>query len=132
MKNKKATISYKNNLEGITPKMLSGFCVGWSKPLSTEQLYKILENSYQIVLALEYNKVIGFVNAISDKVKFAFIPMLEVLPECKNNGIGTELMKRLFEQLEDIDNIDLICDEELQPYYEKFGMIKYTGMVVRK
>lgn len=27
--------------------------------------------------------------------------------------------------------IDLICDEELQPYYEKVGMMKAKGMISR-
>ncbi len=125
-------IVYRETLEGISLDMLSGFCVGWAKPLIPSQLYEILKNSYKIVIAIENNKVIGFINSISDKIKFAFIPMLEVLPEYQNQGIGSELLKRLFAQLDKIDNIDLMCDKELQAYYEKFGMIKYTGMVIRK
>ncbi len=125
-------IEYTQSLDEVSPKMLAGFCVGWSKPLSQAQLHDILKNSYKIVLALDNSKVVGFINSISDKVKFAFIPMVEVLPEYQNQGVGTELIKRLMAQLDDIDNIDLICDKSLQPYYEKFGMIKYTGMIVRK
>ena len=125
-------IVYQDNLNGITPNMLDGFCVGWSNPLDGNELYEALHNSFKFVLAVKKNKVIGFVNAISDKVRFAFIPMLEVLHEYQGAGIGKELMKQLFIQLEDIKNIDLICDKDLQPYYEKLGMIKYTGMVIRK
>jgi len=125
-------ITYKTNLEGITADMLEGFCAGWSNPLTSAKLYQVLCNSYKIALAEDKGKVIGFVHAISDNVKFAFIPMLEVLPEYQNIGIGKKLMENLLEQLKDIDNIDLICDKELQPYYEKLGMIKYTGMVIRK
>lgn len=125
-------IVYKDNLNDITPDMISGYCVGWGNPLSAKQLFSILQNSYEIVIAVKHNKIIGFVHAISDKVKFAFIPMFEVLPEHQNKGIGTELLEQLFKQLKDIDNIDLICDKDVQAYYEKFGMIKYTGMVIRK
>ncbi|MEX1378349.1 MAG: GNAT family N-acetyltransferase [Eubacteriales bacterium] len=125
-------IKYQNTLENISPKMLDSFCVGWSKPLDGEKIFAILENSYKFSLAMDNKKVVGFVQAISDKVKFAFIPMLEVLPEYQGKGIGTELMKNILSQLECIDNIDLICDAELQPYYEKLGMMKYTGMVIRK
>ena len=125
-------IEYRETPEEITADMLKGFCVGWAKPLTPSQLHEILKNSYKIVIAVEDNNVIGFINSISDKIKFAFIPMLEILPEYQNQGIGSELVKRLFAQLEKIDNIDLMCDKELQAYYEKFGMIKYTGMVIRK
>ena len=125
-------ITYQDNLKNISEQMLDGFCVGWAKPLSGDRLFTVLKNSYRIVLALDKDRVVGFVNAISDQVKFAFIPMLEVKPDYKNQGIGTKLTKRLFESLADIDNIDLICDKDLQSYYKKFGMIPYTGMVVRK
>ena len=128
----KTKIVYKDNIENITPSMLDGFCIGWARPLSGVQLFKILKNSYKFTLAMDGDKIAGFVQAISDEVKFAFIPMLEVLPEYQGMGIGTELMKNLLLQLKDIDNIDLICDPDLQPYYEKLGMIKYSGMVIRK
>ena len=76
-------IKYQNNLDGITPEKLNGFFVGWPNPPTREQLFQILENSYTIVLALDSvkDKVVGFVNALSDKVIYSYIPLLEVLPE---------------------------------------------------
>jgi len=44
-------------------------------------------------LALDDNQVVGFVNSLSDGLKFAFIPMLEVLPDYKKQGIGSNLLK---------------------------------------
>ena len=127
-------ITYYTNLDHITEKDLEGFFVGWKAPLSCQQHYKILENSNYIVLAYDKNKkrVVGFVNALSDEVSFAFIPLIEVLPEFQNKGIGTELLKRMLELLDDISNIDLTCDLELQSFYERFGMLKSTGMILRK
>ncbi len=127
-------IVYQNNLCEISPCQLSGFCVGWKSPLDGETLHKILKNSYRIVVALDdqTTQVVGFVNSLSDDVYFAFIPMLEVLPAYQNKGIGKELLKRLFVELSSIANIDVLCDKELQSYYEKFGMMKSYGMVFRK
>ncbi len=127
-------ITYKTDLQGIKKSDLKGFFVGWKNPLSKKQHYQILKNSSYIVLAYDTDKekVVGFINAISDNISFAFIPMLEVLPEYQNNGIGTELMERMLLQLKDIDNIDLTCDPELQDFYKKFGMIESTGMIIRK
>ena len=127
-------IEYKKELTKIDSDQLSGFFVGWKQPLSKEKHYQILKNSEYIFLAFDTReeKVVGFVNALSDGVSFAFIPMLEVLPEYQNRGIGTKLMEMLLSDLEEISNIDLTCDPELQNFYERFGMLKSRGMVIRK
>ncbi len=126
------SINYQKSLTNITSEQLSHFCVGWKHPISGDEMYKILNNSYRFVLALDNNKVVGFVNSLSDGLKFAFIPMLEVLPEYKNQGIGSSLLEILFDELKDIENIDLTCDVQLQKFYYKFGMLKSNGMVFRK
>lgn len=61
----------------------------------------------------------------------AYIPFLEVLPEYKNKGIGKELVNRMLKELDDIYMIDLCCDDDLVPYYDKFGMTKTNGMILR-
>jgi len=95
---------------------------------------QILQNSYRFVLAIdiETNMVVGFINALSDKIQFAFIPMLEVLPDYQNKGIGTKLMEILLSKLVHIDCIDLTCDPEKQSFYERFNMLKSHGMVIRR
>lgn len=125
-------IIYQTDLSDITQDNLSCFCVGWRYPITGSEMYQILQNSYSFVLAIHDNRVVGFVNALSDGVKFAFIPMLEVQPEYKNKGIGSKLLEVLFENLKDIPNIDLTCDAQLQAFYSKFGMLKSHGMVLRK
>ena len=127
-------IKYQKVLEGITPEQLDGFFVSWKTPLTNEAFYKILKNSAHFVLAIddEKNTVVGFINALSDGVQFAFIPMLEVIPEYKNRGIGTELMERMLDTLECYDCVDLTCDMSMQPFYQRFKMLKSCGMVIRR
>ncbi len=127
-------IEYLTDVEGITWEQLQGFCVGWRQPLTPAQLHQILVNSSYVVLAFdkESQKVVGFINALSDEVSFAFIPMLEVLPPCQKRGIGSELVRRMLAQLEHITCIDLMCDPDMQPFYERFGMLRSHGMVIRK
>lgn len=48
------------------------------------------------------------------------------MPEYKSKGIGKELVKQMLKELDDIYMIDLCCDNDLVPYYEKLGMIKST------
>ena len=40
-------------------------------------------------------------------------------------------MRRILAELENLYMVDLLCDAELQPYYEKLGMHKSLGMVIR-
>lgn len=124
---------YKNCLNGISSDMLKGFFVDWPNPPSPQTHLKLLKNSSKVVIALDENtnQVVGFITAISDGVLSAYIPFLEVLPEYKNKGIGMELVKRMLQELDDIYMIDLCCDDDLVPYYEKFGMQKSNGMLVR-
>jgi ribosomal protein S18 acetylase RimI-like enzyme len=76
---------------------------------------KILQGSYKVVLAIDEDsgKVVGFINAIGDGVLSAYIPLLEVLPEYQNRGIGGQPIKIMLEELRDCYMIDLLCDESL-------------------
>lgn len=125
-------VNYIDTLENITPAQLSGgFFDGWPHPPSPETHLKMLHGSYAVVLALDGEKVVGFITAISDGVLAAFIPLLEVLPDYKGQGIGTELTRRMVEKLRHLYAIDLICDANIQPFYERLGMQRYTGMIYR-
>ncbi|SLK13552.1 MULTISPECIES: GNAT family N-acetyltransferase [unclassified Paenibacillus] len=127
-------ITFRESLEGIGIAQLSGaFFEGWPNPPSTPTFLKLLEQSYAVELAIdeETGNVVGFIQAISDGVLSAYIPLLEVLPEYQGKGIGTDLIKRMFNRLGDLYMIDLLCDNELQEFYEKQGMQKTSGMVIR-
>ncbi|EAZ84935.1 GNAT family N-acetyltransferase [Lysinibacillus sp. FSL M8-0216] len=124
---------YKNNLEDISSDMLKGFFVDWPNPPSPQTHLKLLENSSKVVMALDEqsNQIVGFITAISDGVLSAYIPFLEVLPAYKSKGIGKELINRMLIELQYIYMIDLCCDDDLVPLYEKFGMMKSNGMLIR-
>lgn len=127
-------ISYTDSLARISAGNIGGFFVGWPNPPSPETHLKLLRNSDHVVLALdeETGNAVGFVTAISDGVLSAYIPLLEVLPAFQGQGIGRELLRRLLEKLKGLYMVDAICDPELQPFYERLGMRKYTGMTVRR
>lgn len=126
-------IQYQTNTDDILPSMLSGFFEGWPNPPSAETHLRILRGSSHIVLALNPGRtqVIGFITAVSDGVSCAFIPHLEVLPTYRGQEIGRELVQRMIDQLSGIYAIDLMCDEDVVPFYEKLGMQRATGMVIR-
>ncbi|KEK24405.1 GNAT family N-acetyltransferase [Bacillus gaemokensis] len=124
---------YTTEIDSISSDMLKGFFVGWPNSPSVETHLKLLDNSDKVVLAIHEtkNEVIGFITAISDGVLSAYIPFLEVLPEYQNQGIGKELIERMLAELGELYMIDLLCDENLQSYYEKFNMRRARGMIVR-
>jgi ribosomal protein S18 acetylase RimI-like enzyme len=124
---------YTSSLNGISSDMLNGFFVDWPNPPSLETHMKLLENSFKVVLAIDEKKgqAAGFITATSDNVLSAYIPFLEVLPEYQNQGIGKELVNRMLEELNGLYMIDLLCDDYLAPFYEKAGMSKAGGMVIR-
>ena len=129
----KKMIEYTDSVEEITTKMLIRFFEGWKKPHTPEEHLKILHNSDHIVLAIdrEKNRVVGFITALTDDIQSAFIPLLEVLPDYRRQGIGSELVSRMLRKLEGIAAIDLTCDPDVQKFYSKFGMLPSVGMSIR-
>lgn len=128
------SVRYTDSLEGIEPEMLAGgFWVGWLSHPSPEAHLRILAGSDHRWLAIddERNQVVGFITAISDGVLAAYIPLLEVLPEYQGHGIGSELVRRMLDDLRHLYQIDLLCDPDVQPFYERFGMKRATGMMIR-
>lgn len=126
-------ITYTHSLDGITADKLNGFFVGWPNPPNPATHLRILQGSTHVWLAVddELGNVVGFMTAISDGVSAAYIPHLEVLPAYKQQGIGSELVKRMLEGLKHIYMIDLMCDVDVQPFYQRFGMRPYSGMIFR-
>jgi len=127
-------IDYTDSLAGIGPEHLEGFFVGWPHPPSPETHLRLLSGSDHVVLArdVETGRVIGFVTALTDGVLSGFIPLLEVLPAYQGRGIGQELMTRMLDRLGHLPNVDLLCDPDVAPFYERFGMNPVGGMVLRR
>jgi GNAT superfamily N-acetyltransferase len=71
---------------------------------------------------------VGFVTAIGDGILTAFVPLLEVLPAYRGRGIGSELVRRVVDRLRNRYSVDLVCDEELIPFYERLGGRALTAM----
>ena len=126
-------IDYRTSTDGIEPNDLRGFFVGWPNPPNPQAHLKIHNSSSECVLAVDHatGRVIGYITAITDGVMSAFIPHLEVLPEFRGEGVGTELTRRMLSRLESYYSVDLSCDPELQPFYERLGMKPHTAMLIR-
>jgi len=126
-------ILYRDNEVDIAAEQLAGFFVDWPDPPSPETHLRILEASTFIEIAVDedLDRVVGFVTAISDGILSAYIPLLEVLPSHQGQGIGSELMSRMLDRLSHLYMIDLLCDPDVQSFYERLGMQKSQGMLIR-
>jgi len=124
-------ISYQYDITGLIESDLEPFFEGWPKKPEPAKRLEILNNSDCVIIAVDGDNMIGFINAVTDKTLSAYIPLLEVIPEYRKRGIGTELVKRMLEQLKDYYMIDLCCDKHLEGFYKKFGMQRMTGMIKR-
>lgn len=126
-------IRFTDSLAGLAPENIRGFFEGWPNPPSAETHLRVLRGSDHVLLAIDGDTrvVVGYVTAITDGVLAAYIPHLEVLPEYRGEGIGTELMRGMLERLRDLYMIDLICDPDVQPFYARLGMRPATGIIVR-
>lgn len=126
--------AYSTDISGLTPADLEGFFVGWPVKPSAGRHLEILRGSDHAVVARDGDgaRVVGFVTAISDGVISAFIPLLEVLPEWQGRGIGSELVRRVLAELDELYMVDLVCDPELEPFYRCFELTLLAGMGRRR
>ncbi|MEO8330562.1 MAG: GNAT family N-acetyltransferase, partial [Candidatus Nanopelagicales bacterium] len=106
---------------------------GWQSPPSSEKRLDLLRGSTEVILAKdEQGVLIGFVTAITDGVLAASIPLLEVIPSMRGQGVGTELLRRMLERLAGFYMVDVVCDSELVPFYSRFGLRESTAMIRRR
>ena len=126
-------IRFVDSIGDTTPEQLQGFFAGWPNPPSPQTHLHILQNSAAIELAVDDDsgQVVGFINALSDGILTAYIPLLEVLPDYRGQGIGRTLVERMLARLSDLYAVDLLCDPELQRFYAQAGMRPATGMLLR-
>jgi ribosomal protein S18 acetylase RimI-like enzyme len=126
-------ISYSDSASDLTEHHLrGGFFDGWAAPPLPEQHLRILQNSTRAVVArTDDGNVVGFVTALSDGVLSAYIPLLEVLPAHRGAGVGTTLVRRVLANLAGVYMIDVMCDADVIPFYERLGFARTTGAVIR-
>ncbi|MBS1716898.1 MAG: GNAT family N-acetyltransferase [Armatimonadetes bacterium] len=127
-------IEYSFDAAAIAADQLDGgFFEGWPNPPSAADHLRILRGSFAVVLALDSGtgKVVGFITAISDGVSCAFIPYLEVLVPYRGADIGSTLVRLMVDRLRSLYMIDLVCDENVQPFYQRLGFRAMSAMSVR-
>jgi ribosomal protein S18 acetylase RimI-like enzyme len=117
-------VDYRDDLDGITADQLrGGFFEGWPSPPTPDGHLTHLRGCETVLLAVDRagGDVVGFVSVLGDGGTVGFISLLEVLPAWRGRGIGTELMRRVLERYRDRYAVDLVCDDDVVPFYERLG-----------
>jgi ribosomal protein S18 acetylase RimI-like enzyme len=100
--------------------------VGWNR---MEACYKDpLLLSYYHISCYDLDRLVGYVDTVSNGVTDAYIQDLMVHPDYQRHGIGTALMNRIITRLKDdrIYMISVVYEEKLASFYSRFG---FSGML---
>ena len=124
-------LTYQDDLAGVTEASLGGFFERWPSPPSPATHRRLLEGGDLVAIARDDDRVVGFATAITDGVLSACIPLLEVLPTYRGHGIATALVERLLGRLAELYMVDVVCDDDLVPFYERLGFTRGVSMMRR-
>jgi GNAT superfamily N-acetyltransferase len=95
--------------------------------LSAAELNTMCRQSWYAVYAYDGQRLAGMGRIISDGVITGVICGLGVHPDYQSRGIGRQILHRLVEHCEKSRVIpQLMCEEGLEPYYEKLGFQRFT------
>jgi GNAT superfamily N-acetyltransferase len=124
-------ITYRLDASGIEPQALAPFFEGWPTPPSLDRRLAAVRGADHVAIAFDGDRLVGFATALSDGALMAYLSLLEVIASHRRRGVGTGLVRALEREIGDLYGLDLCCDEELVPFYERQGFSRVAGMVRR-
>jgi N-acetylglutamate synthase-like GNAT family acetyltransferase len=100
----------------------------WAKGITMDKVQKAIEKSsicfgmYEGDPALGEARQIGFVRAVTDFVRFAWIMDVFVLPEYRGGGLSKWMIETMVEQseLKDVRKM-MLCTFDAHGLYEQYG-----------
>ena len=116
--------------------------VGWGA-YNKEISNKALDNTFYSVSVYDDDKIIGYGRLIGDTICFIYIHDIMIVPEYQAKGIGTLIMNKLLEKIEEIKKenpslrVYLGASKNKEDFYKKFGFIERTdaglgaGMILK-
>ena len=112
------------------------FSVGWPSwqtAPDTSDWQSVLAHSLTYVCAYESERLVGFANVAWDGRDHAFLLDPRVHPDCRHQGIGTELVRRAAEETRRAGCEWLHVDYEagLAPFYEACGFTPTAAGLLR-
>lgn len=122
-------INIKENIKNVKEFNLLYNAVGWGA-YDENITQKALDNTFYSVSVYDDNNIVGYGRIIGDAICFLYIQDIIVKPEYQGNKIGTTIMKKLLEKINEIKKensklrVYLGASKNREGFYEKFGFIK--------
>ena len=121
-------ISIKENVNSVEEFNYLYNSVGWES-YDEKISEKALKNTIYSVSVYEDNKIIGYGRLIGDEICFLYIHDVMVIPKYQNKKIGTQIMDKLLEKVNQIKlenpyvRVYLGASKGKEKFYERFGFI---------
>lgn len=121
-------ITIKENNNNIAEFNLLYDAVGWGA-YNDNISKRALDNTYYSVSIYDNKKIIGYGRLIGDTICFMYIHDVMVTPKYQNKKIGTMIMNKLLEKINELkkENPDmrvyLGASKGKEDFYKKFGFI---------
>ncbi|MFA5658636.1 MAG: GNAT family N-acetyltransferase [Oscillospiraceae bacterium] len=98
--------------------------VEWKSGKRAVDLKKAMQGSDTVLSAWDGEKLVGMINAVSDRTMVAFFPYLLVRPDYQGKGVGKALLLKMLEIYDGYFRRTLICYNDKVEFYQKHGFIK--------
>lgn len=104
--------------------------VGWEGDL--ERVQKTIGRSYYWVAGFAEEKLIAYVEVISDGLDDAYIRNLIVHPDYQRRGIGRKLLEMVLSRVkaDRIKTVNVLFEPGLEPFYRKAGFKIISGGLI--
>jgi GNAT superfamily N-acetyltransferase len=95
----------------------------WAAGRERDGVERMLAATDELFVLVEVasDRLVGFTRALSDGVYRAFVYDVVVLPEYRGRGLGELLVDALLARLGHLERIELACQDDLIPFYERYG-----------
>lgn len=136
-------LEIKENINNVKEFNLLYDLVGWGS-YDDKISKRALDNTFYSISVYDNNNIVGYGRLIGDTICFMYIQDVIVKPDYQNKKIGTMIMNKLLEKIEELkkENPDLRiylgASKGKEGFYERFGFIKRIdanlgyGMILNK
>ncbi len=105
--------------------------VGWWPERSEADIAGMLVRGVAVA-AWDDDRLVGFARAVSDGRFRAYIEDVVVHEHYRRQGVATDLLERLLDELGAIDVVSLFCHPVLAPLYEPAGFEPTRQLVLHR
>jgi predicted GNAT family N-acyltransferase len=103
----------------------------WARGRAAVDVSTMLERSDVVVAAVDRqdDRLVGFTRALTDHVYLAVVLDVIVAEDSRKRGLGASLVEAVLShpQVAGVRSIELVCQPELIPFYQRFGFSDQVG-----